>query len=187
MRSQTSWLAARRQCTVQSPESPRRKGATSCPTSAGTAQLSGPENDPRNKGARLWVQSDVGLAAIARALTIAGPTDEERRIQAGIDATMRGVIADPRKDPTAQGIPPPSPDQSAKAATGTGLEHALLVIPPKRREEAEGGGRPGECRQFVSRRHSGRCSGAGRRERGGRPEAGRTCSRLVERGWRGGT
>ena len=82
--------------------------------------------------------SDVGLAAIARALAASiAPTDEERRIQAGIDATMRGVIADPRKDPTAQGIPPHLLANRPKPPPGTGLEHALLVIPPKRREEAK--------------------------------------------------
>ena len=85
--------------------------------------------------------SDVGLAAIARASGEAlGPTDEERRIQAGIDATMSAVIADPRKDPTAQRIPDHLLTNRPKPPPGTGLDHALLVIPPKRREEAEGEG-----------------------------------------------
>ncbi len=83
--------------------------------------------------------SDVGLAAIARALAQSmRPTEEDRRIQAGIDAAMRGVIAeqtstDPTriKNPTAQRIPEhlltnqPKPPQ-------LDLSQALLVIPPKR-------------------------------------------------------
>ena len=79
--------------------------------------------------------SDVGLAAIARALAASmGPTDEERRIQAGIDNCMRDVIRDPRKDPTSQAIPSHLLTNRPKPP-GTGLEHALLVIPPKRKEE----------------------------------------------------
>ena len=77
--------------------------------------------------------SDVGLAAIARALAQSmGPTDEERRIQAGIDATMRAVIADPVKDPTSQRIPDHLLTNQPKRQQGMGLEQALLVIPPKR-------------------------------------------------------
>lgn len=40
--------------------------------------------------------------------------EEFRRIQAGIDATMRAIIADPRKDPTAM---PPSPTVTVVGAT----------------------------------------------------------------------
>ena len=54
-----------------------------------------------------------GIAAVARALAKQrGPTDEDRRIQAGIDAAMRGVIAEQTdtsegrvKNPTDQRIP----------------------------------------------------------------------------------
>ena len=82
--------------------------------------------------------SDVGLAAIARALAQSlAPTDEERRIQRGIDATMKAVIADPVKDPTSQRIPDHLLTNQPKRQQGMGLEHALLVIPPKRREEAK--------------------------------------------------
>ncbi len=87
--------------------------------------------------------SDVGLTAIARALrAVDAANEEDRRIQAGIDAAMRGVIAeqvsvDPTriKNPTAPTHPPftnqPKPPQ------GTGLDQALLV-PDHRNEGAAG-------------------------------------------------
>ncbi len=89
--------------------------------------------------------NDVALAAMAAALAQQmRPSEEDRRIQAGIDAAMRGVIAeqidpDPTrvKNPTAQGIPPHLQANRPKPPPGTGLEHALLVIPPKRREEGK--------------------------------------------------
>ncbi len=84
--------------------------------------------------------SDVALAAMAAALTQQmRPTEEDRRIQAGIDATMRGVIAeqvdpDPTrvKNPTTQRIPEHLLTNQPKPPQGTGLDQALLVIPPKR-------------------------------------------------------
>ena len=79
--------------------------------------------------------NDVALAAMAAALTQQmRPSEEDRRIQAGIAAAMRGVIAeqvsiDPTrvKNPTTQRIPDHLLTNRPKPRQTTGLEHALLV------------------------------------------------------------
>jgi hypothetical protein len=80
----------------------------------------------------------LGIAAVARALAQQrGPTAEDRAIQAGIDAAMRGVIAeqvDPSegrvKNPTEQRIPPHLMGKSPAPLGHLGNE--LLVIPRER-------------------------------------------------------
>ena len=76
------------------PESLRRKGETSCRTSEGTAPLSGPENDPRrtkdNEHKRRSTSRDS-----PRTGAECGPTRRRATNSSGIDAAMRGVIADP--------------------------------------------------------------------------------------------
>jgi hypothetical protein len=80
----------------------------------------------------------LGIAAVARALAQQrGPTDEDRRIQAGIDAAMRGVIAEQTdtsegrvKNPTDQRIPPHLMGKSREPLGHLGNE--LLVIPRER-------------------------------------------------------
>ena len=79
----------------------------------------------------------LGIAAVARALAQQrGPTEEDRAIQRGIDAAMRGVIAEQTdtsegrvKNPTAQRIPPHLMGKSREPLPHFGNE--LLVIPPK--------------------------------------------------------
>ena len=71
---------------------------------------------------------DVALTNMGFAFA-KGPTEEERRIQRGIDATMRQVIADRYRPTDRDSGPGPTAMPKPRAQ---GLENALLVIPPNR-------------------------------------------------------
>lgn len=74
----------------------------------------------------------LGIAAVARALAQQrGPTEEDRRIQDGINKTMAQVIADPVKNPTDQSIPPHLLSGKPREPLPH-LGNELLVIPRER-------------------------------------------------------
>ena len=78
---------------------------------------------------------DVALARMGAAFA-RGPTEEEKAIQRGIDATMKDVCAD-RYRPTDVPIPPVTLTAKPPAKPRIDLSQALFVIPPKPRAKPD--------------------------------------------------